>query len=280
MTPQDPSLELATQELTAAQHQFVDDNTPLIHFVLRRHSYQGLPQETYEDLVTRLLLRLCICARNFDPTRKVKPSSYLVNCFEGEIKNFFRDEIWMMRPPRELREISFSDAVDDSEEAKSKAEQMGENPEAIRTCANPLPLDALYSDGSEDEFFLDVMPSEDNVEATVMARAGSQQVLDLIYGALKSEEQTILDLMLNEESLVQVQKEFRISHEVANAAWVELRAKVAMMWEVVEAGGFPEPSTGSQVLTRIFRQRFVPEVSGFINIRRQVIEQQRAAQAA
>jgi RNA polymerase sigma factor (sigma-70 family) len=270
-----------TPVLTDAQQQFVQQHTPLIYHVLRKHNYQSLPEETYEDLTTRLFLRLCVCATRFDPERQVKPSSYLVNCFEGEIKNFFRDEIWMIRPPRDLREGSFSEAVDETEGEKSKAELKGENPESVRTSANPLPLDALYSDdGGEDEFFLDVVSADDNVEATVMAREGSRQVLDLIFRALRSEERIILDLMTNEEALVRVQEAFRISHEIASDAWVELQEKVQQMWRVIHEGGFPEPSEGSQVIARVMRQRFVPKVTGFINIRQRIVEQQRAARAA
>jgi RNA polymerase sigma factor (sigma-70 family) len=270
-----------TPVLTDAQQQFVQQHTPLIYHVLRKHNYQSLPEETYEDLTTRLFLRLCVCATRFDPERQVKPSSYLVNCFEGEIKNFFRDEIWMIRPPRDLREGSFSEAVDETEGGKSKAELKGENPESVRTSANPLPLDALYSDdGGEDEFFLDVVPADDNVEATVMAREGSRQVLDLIFRALRSEERIILDLMTNEEALVRVQEAFRISHEIASDAWVELQEKVQQMWRVIHEGGFPEQSEGSQVIARVMRQRFVPMVTGFINIRQRIAEQQRAARAA
>jgi RNA polymerase sigma factor (sigma-70 family) len=275
------STEETVIPLTDVQQRFVQQHTPLIYHVLRKHNYQSLPEETYEDLTTRLFLRLCVCATRFDPERQVKPSSYLVNCFEGEIKNFFRDEIWMIRPPRDLREGSFSAAVDQVEGEKSKAELKGENPETVRTSANPLPLDALYSDeGGEDEFFLDVVAAEDNVEATVMAREGGRQVIDLIFQALRPEERVILNLMTHEEALVRVQETFRISHEVASEAWVELQMKVQAMWWTIHEGGFPELSEGSQVIARVMRQRFVPRVTGFINIRRQIAEQQRAARAA
>lgn len=274
------SLDPPVLQLTDAQQSFVTEHTPLIYFVLRKLSYQSLPEETYEDLVMRLLHRLCVCATRFDPSRGVKPSSYLVNCFTNDIKNFFRDEIWMVRPSRDLRECPFSEAVDSREGRQSKAEQRGENPETIRTCANPLPLDALYSDeGGEDEFYLDVVASEDNVEAAVMAGEGGRQILRLIFDALRDEERLMLATMQAGGPLLHIQEAFRISHEIASEAWVELAEKVRDYWQIADEGGYPPPSAGSRVIDRVMKQRFEPELSGYLQHRRAIAEQQKSVQA-
>ncbi len=78
----------------------VTENMGLVHLCARRFVGRGID---YEDMVQAGSLGLVKAARNFDPGRGLRFSTYAVPVILGEIRRLFRDG-GAMRVSRGLRE--------------------------------------------------------------------------------------------------------------------------------------------------------------------------------
>ena len=74
---------------------------PLAHKLARRYSGG---RDTYDDVFQVACLGLLKAIDGFDVTREVAFSSYAVPTIVGELKRYFRDRTWTVRPPRDLLE--------------------------------------------------------------------------------------------------------------------------------------------------------------------------------
>jgi RNA polymerase sigma-B factor len=242
------------EPLTDAERQLVEANIPLIYFVSRR--YNHIPEATYEDLLLCLYDRLCRAVQEFDPAKGFAISSYLVKSLDGEIKNYFRDEIWMVRPPRRLREKPLALLLEGTPGKKSEAENQGENREKIRTCVLPVSL-SRESEDSEGGggFFPEVVASEQDLEAEVVGRIGGNQILKELFSALQMEERIILALRIKGKPLREIQERFGVTRAVASAVWREVKDRVAEMYLAILEGRKVRPSSGSPTLRRALRIR-------------------------
>jgi len=67
-----------------------------------RHRGKGVPLEDLEQVAYLALVR---AARQFDVDRRRNFLTYAVPTIRGELKKYFRDNGWMVRPPRRTQEI-------------------------------------------------------------------------------------------------------------------------------------------------------------------------------
>ena len=74
---------------------------PLAHKLARRYSGG---RDTYDDVFQVACLGLLKAIDGFDVSRDVAFSSYAVPTIVGELKRYFRDRTWTVRPPRDLLE--------------------------------------------------------------------------------------------------------------------------------------------------------------------------------
>ncbi|TCL65878.1 RNA polymerase sigma factor (sigma-70 family) [Hydrogenispora ethanolica] len=74
--------------LTAGQQKTVEDNMPLVWYVLKKY----FPKHcTNEDVFQIGCLGLCRAAAKFDPERGVAFSTYAAVCIISEIRHYFRE---------------------------------------------------------------------------------------------------------------------------------------------------------------------------------------------
>src|SRR6195952_237014 len=117
----------------------------LAHAEAARYRSRGIP---LDDLRQVAALALTKAARGFDVTAGHDFLSYAVPTIRGELRKYFRDHGWMIRPPRRIQELQARINVADGELSRKLgrsprpveiAEHLGENPESV--------IEALASDG-------------------------------------------------------------------------------------------------------------------------------------
>ena len=136
-----------------AIHEAVVLNMPVAQSVASRYRGRGVPVEDLEQVAYAALLR---AARNFEPHRADDFLSYAVPSMRGELKKYFRDLAWSVRPPRRAQEIQ-TRVLDTERELEGRLgrhptaqeiadvlqEQVGDVEEALlcQGCFSPASLD-------------------------------------------------------------------------------------------------------------------------------------------
>ena len=86
-----------------AREELIERFLPLARAGARRYER---PREPLEDLYQVASVALVKAVDRFDCDRGVAFSSYAVPTISGELKRYFRDRCWTVRPPRAVQELS------------------------------------------------------------------------------------------------------------------------------------------------------------------------------
>jgi len=166
----------------------IEQHVDLAHAEAARYRSRGIP---LDDLRQVAALALTKAAHGFDVTAGHDFLSYAVPTIRGELRKYFRDHGWMIRPPRRIQELQARINVADGE----LSNQLGRAPKPIEIadhldeCTENV-IEALASDGcfipasldhptgSDGNSTLgDVLPFEDTSHAATEARVVLQPVL-------------------------------------------------------------------------------------------------------
>ena len=257
------------QPLTSEQAAFVEKHLALVYFVLQ--PYQHLPEQTKEDLQSRLYLRLCQCATNYKPELGFQPSTYLVKSLRGEIGKHFRDETWVVRPPRAIREKVFVEQLPEtsdlahSEDTSNVDTISVKEKGSLQSCVLPVSLDEPMTEDGDSR--LEMLPDDTDVEEEVVNDVGGRQILRIVFQALTLEERYTLALQMRSRPISDLEAKFEISRPTAALIWDELRAKVERYYLAALQGDSLPPSEGNTVLKRILKQRFQAQRISFLELR-------------
>jgi RNA polymerase sigma-B factor len=93
--------EAAEAERSAFQDRVVELNMQIAVDVARRYRSRGV---AIEDLEQVAYLGLVKAVRGFDPGRATDFLSYAVPTIRGEVRRYFRDHGWAVRPPRTVQQ--------------------------------------------------------------------------------------------------------------------------------------------------------------------------------
>jgi RNA polymerase sigma-B factor len=90
-----------TDRDVATREELVERYLPLARHLARRYKGRG----EIDDLNQVAAFALVKAIDRFDPARGLAFSSFAVPTIVGELKRYFRDRTWAVRPPRELQEL-------------------------------------------------------------------------------------------------------------------------------------------------------------------------------
>jgi RNA polymerase sigma-B factor len=92
----------SAEEREQIVNQVVVLNMAVANAIASRYGSRGIP---IEDLRQVAYLALVRAARNYDVTLGHHFLTYCVPSIRGEIRRYFRDQGWMVRPPRRIQEL-------------------------------------------------------------------------------------------------------------------------------------------------------------------------------
>ena len=112
-----------------ARERLIRGYLPLAHAIARRYDRGG--RVPLEDLQQVAALGLIKALERFDPDHGFAFSSFAGPTMEGEVRRYFRDFTWTVRPPRELQER----AIRIEREREHLATELGRSPTARELAA-------------------------------------------------------------------------------------------------------------------------------------------------
>jgi RNA polymerase sigma-B factor len=169
-------------ERQSYQDRAVELNMQIAVDVARRYRSRGV---SVDDLEQVAYLGLVKAARGFDPERATDFLSYAVPTIRGEVRRYFRDHGWVVRPPRTVQQAQARITAVDAELCQELgraprpteiAERLGLELDlvvealAANGCFAPTSLDTSAADpdgGGIGERLGDEDPSFDSAEARV-----------------------------------------------------------------------------------------------------------------
>jgi RNA polymerase sigma-B factor len=182
-------------------------NTGVARSLARRYARRGVPLDDLEQVAYTALVR---AAHKFDSTVADDFLTYAVPTIRGELKRWFRDHGWMVRPPRSLQELQAAATQVRDEAAATQgtelrphqiAETLGVSERqvdealAIRGCFTPTSLDAPTEAVEDGATLGDLLPIYDDDLAAIEVRLMLEQALS----NLTPRERLIVRLRFNEE---------------------------------------------------------------------------------
>ncbi len=175
-------LERAADAEADERRQLIDE-VVLLHLglaesIARRYAGRGIERD---DLLQVARLGLVAAAQRFDPSLGRDFVSFAVPTISGEVKRYFRDRGWAVRPPRRVQELAAAVAAATAEVSQAKgatpsaaelAEHLGVGVDEIREasasheCFTAASLDYRGADDEETSLAATLGDDEDGYDRT------------------------------------------------------------------------------------------------------------------
>lgn len=126
--------------------------------VARRYRSRGIPMDDLEQVA---YLGLVKAAKGFDPKRATDFLSYAVPTIRGEVRRYFRDHGWVVRPPRAVQQAQARITAVESDlcQELGRAPRPSEIAERLNLDLD-LVVEALAANGCFAPTSLDICPSD------------------------------------------------------------------------------------------------------------------------
>lgn len=225
----------------AVRNEVVEEHLHLADVFARRYANRGVPRE---DLRQIALLAMVRAMDRYDPDREASFATFASRAIDGEIKRWFRDRTWAVRPPRRAQELH----LEVRRTADDLGQELGRHP-TIPEIADHLDvsvdavLEAMEVSAAHHAESTDATGGDDDelptVPAAALATTGGFGAVDDrlaasdLLAALSERERTVLLLHFVEEMTQQ---------EIADAIGVSqsyasriLRGALAKMQDAFDA---------------------------------------------
>ena len=163
--------ESLSQAQTSAERQritteLVELNLPLCDALATRYLGRGVD---FDDLVQVARTALWVAIQRFRPSESRSLASYAVPTITGELKRYFRDHCWVVRPPRQIQDLGSltSKTTEGLEQSSGRrvsvreiGEALGVDQKQVAECIiaragyRPLSLDATVGEAASVGSFL------------------------------------------------------------------------------------------------------------------------------
>jgi len=185
-------------------------NIPVAHALAARYRNRGQPLEELEQVAC---LALTKAVRAYDPARGDDLLVFAVPSILGELKRYFRDVTWTVRPPRRIQELRprLSEAEEELTQQLGRPPRPSEVAEAVGcttedvleahesvTCSSPDSLNETRP-GDGDFAWIERLPSEE----LGFRRAEAVAVLGPACRRLKRRDRQILEMRFFEQKTQQ-----------------------------------------------------------------------------
>ncbi|WP_141014709.1 sigma-70 family RNA polymerase sigma factor [Nocardioides sambongensis] len=200
------ALRRTASDAHAIDEEIIRLNMPVARSIARRFEHRGL---AVDDLTQVAYLGLVKAVQNFDPDRGGSFLGYAVPTVRGEVRRWFRDAGWMVRPPRSVQELQprivhaqeeLTHVLGREPELAELAAELGEPESEVRRamsangCFQPSSLDAPDPHGDDDAPGLVGLIGEPDPG---YRSAEARVVLGPVLRTLDDRERMILELWLH-----------------------------------------------------------------------------------
>lgn len=178
------------RERQRLRHLLVVANIPVATSIAMRYRNRGA---NLEDLVQAANLGLVKAVNGFDPGRGNDFIAYAVPTISGEVKRFFRDQGWDIRPPRRVQELrpKVQQASAELAQALGRSPRVGEIADHLRVGEEDV-IECVASGDSYNVNSLDA-PTGDGEDLTVADAVGEPDP-----GMSKVEDLLTLKVLIDE----------------------------------------------------------------------------------
>jgi RNA polymerase sigma-B factor len=182
-------------------HELVEANMGVAQAIAARYRNRGVSHEDLEQIAYLALVRV---ARQYDHAMGHDFMSYAVPSIRGEVRRYFRDHGWMVRPPRPVQEIQSLISATESQlttrlghppTAEELARELDTTQDLVEEamtangCFTPTSLDQTVNEAGKSSI-VDQLGIEENGLAAAEARV----VLAPVVRRLSPRERRILDM--------------------------------------------------------------------------------------
>ena len=186
------------EELERLRLELISVNMPVARSVATGYRSRGIASEDLEQIA---YLALTKAARRFDPRAGHDFLSFCVPTVRGEVRRYFRDHGWMVRPPRRMQELQQQVSIAQSdltlrlgrppttrEVAAHLDEEVDHVLEAMdgRGCFTPTSLDQVVGEG--DSTLGDLIGATESGVSSAEAR----MMLAPVMGGLRDRDRHII----------------------------------------------------------------------------------------
>jgi RNA polymerase sigma-B factor len=84
------------------RNELVEEHREIADFYVKRYGGRGVPADDLQQVALLTVLR---AVERFDPERGIEFSTFASRTIEGELKRYFRDRTWSVKPPRRMQEL-------------------------------------------------------------------------------------------------------------------------------------------------------------------------------
>jgi RNA polymerase sigma-B factor len=183
-------------------HEVIVLNMDMADAVVSRYTGRGVATE---DLRQVAYIALTRAAHHFDPTQGTEFAAYAVPSMRGEVRKYFRDHAWMVRPIRRIQEIQpqINRAEDElwrelgrSPRPAEVAERIGEPVEIV---VEALSADGCFSPSSLDKPVIAAETAAPlgeflGVDDAAQGQAEARVILRPLIRRLSERDRRILDM--------------------------------------------------------------------------------------